>query len=389
MNDHIIVVGSSHLAFRTGLKLRAKGIVPVQISSDQLVEGTLEKSDLEHVKELLARNGGAQARAICLLDDSDSMNIKLLMAALALNEKTPVFVAIANENLIEHIASSHPSVHAFNPNAIAAATFADAVHSASHVHPKDTPKPIFGRYISNIRTDRIIQKLLILFGCVLLAGTLFFKWSEGYTWSFSLYLASTLISSLGFEDAILRNYTTPVLIARIVLMLSIQVFALISFSLIVDRVMKRRSEVVEFGRKRYTLSDHIVVCGLGRTGFHVATELLRRGEKVVVIEPDDENRFLDAVRSAGAKVLIGDASLAKNLLDAGIERAAGLISVISSDLKNLEIGLNARSLRKDIRLILRIFDKEIAEEMKTRFNIHFAFSTSSLAAKHLVSLMTK
>ncbi|MDP3770694.1 MAG: NAD-binding protein, partial [bacterium] len=218
---------------------------------------------------------------------------------------------------------------------------------------------------------------------------LFFRWSESASWVDSVYLVSTLVTGLNFEDAIVNNYSVPMKVARTAMILSVQCFILIAFSLIVDRIIKRRTEILEFGRKHYTMRNHVIVCGLGRTGFHVIMELLRRGERVVVIESNGESRFLSVVRAAGAHALIGDASLAKHLSDAGVDRAAGLISVINDDIRNLEIGLNARALRKDIRLILRIFDKEIAEEMKARFDIHFAYSTSSLAAQHLVGLLTE
>lgn len=380
----ILVVGSSHLALRLQKKLRTRDIAFRHIPSSQFAETASETSDFEHAQAVLTRGGAANARAVCLLEDSDARNIHLLLAALAVAPEVPVHVAITNDNLIAHIAASNPHVHAFNPHAIAATAFADAVRGETHVHADDALRAESNHLIGR-RTDRIVWKLLALFLGVLVVGTLFFRWSEDAPWSTSVYLIATLVSGLNFEDAIVRNYDVPMVVARTIMILSVQFFILIAFSLIVDRIIKRRTEVLEFGRKRYALRNHIIVCGLGRTGFHVTMELLHRGEKVVVIESDDENRFLNIVRAAGAHALVGDAALAKNLADADLAHAAGLVSVISDDLRNLEIGLNARSLRNDIRLILRIFDREIAEEMKTRFHIHFAYSTSTLAAQHLVA----
>lgn len=396
MERPILIAGSSHLAFRLGKKLRARGMSCVHIPGEQFDEPTLEKSDLDHAKEVLGRHGIANAHAVLLVDDSDARNINLLLAALGTrapehegNIEQRVYVAITNENLADHIAASHASVHVFNPNAIAATTFVNAVRDHVCARPDDHTAPARTPALAHFRADRIVQKLLIFYAAVIVAGTLFFRWSEDASWSDGLYLIATVVSGLNFEDSIVRNYGIGVKLARTVLILGVQVFTLIAFSFIVDRLIKRRTEIVEFGRKRYTLKDHVIVCGLGRTGFHITMELLHRREKVVVIESSAENRFLHIVRSAGAKVLIGDASLAKNLMDADVVHAAGLVSAIGNDLRNLEIGLNARSLRKDIRLILRIFEREIAEEMKTRFNIHFAFSTSTLAAQHLVGLLTE
>lgn len=389
MERQILIAGTSHLAFRLGKKLRAKGMSCVHIPGEQFLEQTLEKSDLEHAKEVFGRHGIADAHAVYLVDDSDARNINLLLAALAVNDHTRLFVAITNENLADHIAAGHASVHVFNPNAIAATTFVNAVRDHVCARPDDHAVATRTPALAHFRADRIVQKLLILYAAVIIGGTLFFRWSEDASWSDSLYLIATVVSGLNFEDSIVRNYAIGVKLARTVLILGVQVFTLIAFSFIVDRLIKRRTEIVELGRKRYTLKDHVIVCGLGRTGFHITMELLHRREKVVVIESNTDDRFLNIVRAAGARVLIGDASLAKNLMDADVKHAAGLISAIGNDLRNLEIGLNARSLRKNIRLILRIFEREIAEEMKTRFNIHFAYSTSTLAAQHLVGLLTE
>ncbi|MBI4142966.1 NAD-binding protein [Candidatus Uhrbacteria bacterium] len=387
MGSPILIIGSSHLAFRVGKKLHARNVAFAHIPSERFVEHTLEKSDLEHVKEVLAAHGIANARAVCILDDADAQNINLLLAALAVDERVPLYVAITNENLVAHIAASHTSVHVFNPYAIAATTFVDAVHGETHAHPTAPPTPPRQRHPVGLHTDRIIRRIIVLLVGIIAVGALFFRWSEGASWSQSVYLIATIVSGNNFEDAVVQNYSMAMVIARTIMILSVQIAILIAFSLVVDRIIKRRTEILAFGRKRYSLKDHIIVCGLGRAGFHITMELLRHGEKVLVIEPNDDSRFLSIVRAAGAHVLIGDATLANNLANADLAHAAALVSTVSNDLRNLEIGLNARSLRKDIRLILRIFDREIAEEMKTRFHVHFAFSTSSVAAQHLVGLL--
>jgi Trk K+ transport system NAD-binding subunit len=123
-------------------------------------------------------------------------------------------------------------------------------------------------------------------------------------------------------------------------------------------------------------------------GYEVVQELVSRKENVLVIEKDPENRFLELVRSQGVKTFVGDASVAKVLRDAGAQNACGLFSLINDDLKNLEIGLNARALRPNLRLILRVFDKEIAEQLRIAFDIHFAMSTSAIAAEEFASLFS-
>lgn len=51
---------------------------------------------------------------------------------------------------------------------------------------------------------------------------------------------------------------------------------------------------------------------------------------------------------------------------------------------NLEVGLNARAIHPRIRVILRIFDRDTAEELRQRLNIHYAISLSAIAARAML-----
>jgi hypothetical protein len=223
------------------------------------------------------------------------------------------------------------------------------------------------------------------FCALLLMGVVFFHHAEGLSWLDAFYSIARVVATDDFGDVGLRG-SPAVKVFAIFVMLSAVALVAITIALIADRMVKRNAEIA-LGRRRYRLRGHVIVCGLGRVGQQVVEELLRSGEQVLVIEEKPGNRFLESVRAHGARVLVGDASLPKNLSDAGVGSALALIAVINDDLKNLEIGLNARSLRPDLRLILRIFDTGIAEEMRGHLDIHFALSTSALAAEKFVELL--
>ena len=67
-------------------------------------------------------------------------------------------------------------------------------------------------------------------------------------------------------------------------------------------------------------------------------------------------------------------------LDAGVLRAVAVIAATNNDLANLEIGLSANALSPAVRVVLRIFDEELASNTAARLGIDFASSTSHLAA---------
>lgn len=69
------------------------------------------------------------------------------------------------------------------------------------------------------------------------------------------------------------------------------------------------------------LRDHIVICGLSRKGFLLAQQFRRNGDEVVIVEKDEENKWLESCREQGMFVLIGDAADSNLLQRAGVRWA--------------------------------------------------------------------
>jgi Trk K+ transport system NAD-binding subunit len=129
-----------------------------------------------------------------------------------------------------------------------------------------------------------------------------------------------------------------------------------------------------------TYDKHIVVCGLGKVGYRTTLELLKFKREVVGIESNSDGRFLDALRDLGVPVLIGDASRPELLERAGVQRADAIVPATDNELANLDIALHARELNPKIKVVLRMFDPDLARRVEKGFGIHTAFSVSALAA---------
>jgi Trk K+ transport system NAD-binding subunit len=138
-----------------------------------------------------------------------------------------------------------------------------------------------------------------------------------------------------------------------------------------------------------TCRNHIVVCGLGRDGSRVTEQLLKFDEEVVGIELDPEGQFVESIREMGVPVIIGDARRREVLIEAGVERACAIVICTEDDLANLAIALEARELKSDIRVVMRMFDGELAKKVEKGFDIHAAFSTSALAAPAFAAAATQ
>jgi Trk K+ transport system NAD-binding subunit len=138
-----------------------------------------------------------------------------------------------------------------------------------------------------------------------------------------------------------------------------------------------------------TYRDHVVVTGMGRLGFRTVQQLLDFGEDVVGIERNAEGEFVRRVLDLKVPVVFGDATRPDVLEQAAVERASAIITCTENDLANLEIALNARELQPQIRVVLRMFDQDLAEKVARGFDIHTAFSTSALAAPAFAGAATR
>ncbi len=116
-----------------------------------------------------------------------------------------------------------------------------------------------------------------------------------------------------------------------------------------------------------TYKDHVIVAGLGRLGFRIVQQLLNFGEEVVGIEIDPNTEFVQRVMDLHVPVVSGDATRPNILEQAGIKRACSIVTCTENDLTNLEIALVARELKPDIRVVLRMFDDDMAPKVADRF----------------------
>lgn len=99
------------------------------------------------------------------------------------------------------------------------------------------------------------------------------------------------------------------------------------------------------------MSGHYVVCGYGRMGSIIVKELKAHNIPVVIIEKNKSNLPEDE----DIIYVEGDATYDEVLKSAGIEKAAGLITVLSSDAEkdlllltflSLILGLNILKFRE-------------------------------------------
>ncbi len=132
--------------------------------------------------------------------------------------------------------------------------------------------------------------------------------------------------------------------------------------------------------RRIPESGHVIVCGLSTVGFRVVEELIRLGERVVVIDRDASCRFVPTARRLGAAVMIGDASIIEVLRQAHAATAKAVVPATNNDMTNLEVALLVRELNPAQRLVPLLNDPQFAIMLREAAGIRLAVSIPALAA---------
>ncbi|MFJ2907403.1 NAD-binding protein [Streptomyces sp. NPDC087212] len=134
------------------------------------------------------------------------------------------------------------------------------------------------------------------------------------------------------------------------------------------------------------LGGHVVLLGLGKIGTRVLTRLRELHIPVVCVESDPEARGLATARRLRVPVVLGDVTQEGVLEAAKIHRAHALLAVTSSDTTNLEAVLYGRSVRPDLRVVLRLYDDDFATAVyRTLRAAHPLAVTRSRSVTHLAA----
>ena len=134
--------------------------------------------------------------------------------------------------------------------------------------------------------------------------------------------------------------------------------------------------------------DHVIVVGLGQVGLRLCLLLRECGVAVVAVDDREDGENVGEAREAGLPVVIGrgaDPSLLRRLSP---HRALALTAVTDDDLANLSIGMSARSLEDDMRVVLRVGDGRLANETRSLFKIGLVRDVHRIAAALIAAQAT-
>ncbi|MBN1567641.1 MAG: NAD-binding protein [Acidobacteria bacterium] len=115
-----------------------------------------------------------------------------------------------------------------------------------------------------------------------------------------------------------------------------------AWTVVIAAAILFRDQIQRF-RMRW-LRDHVVICGLSRSDLELARDARSNGRRVVVIEIDDENDYVQSVENIGCSVIIGDSTDAAVLAGARADRADAFIAVAGEDGINIAAAVALQDL---------------------------------------------
>jgi voltage-gated potassium channel len=227
-------------------------------------------------------------------------------------------------------------------------------------------KPIYS--ILEQKYRRIQKELMIgtLALCgVLLTGTLWYRFVEGWKWEDAAYMTVITLSTVGYGE------TQPLGSRGRLFTIALILMGIITIAYIVNRfteavIQGYFQEGIRLRQQRRimeSLSRHYIICGFSRTGRQIAQEFEAEGVPFVIIDSE-----IEIVRKTQAEegytIYQGDATLDETLILVGIERAICIVAALPSDAENLYVVLSAKTLNPRIRAIARASTEEAVQKLQ-------------------------
>lgn len=205
--------------------------------------------------------------------------------------------------------------------------------------------------------NREILLPILAIAAIVVVGTIGYHLIEGWSYFDSLYMTIITLSTVGFGE--LKELSQEGRIFTIFLIIvGVGVVTVLVTSFASKLIEKQFDWIVGRRKMRNRLkkvSGHTVVCGYGRLS-QIACEDLKTHCELVIIEQDE--RLVEIAQSEGFLIIRGDATAEDVLLDAGVSRAAKLVSLLPKDSDNLYAVLTSRELNSDLYILTRAEDAQ-------------------------------
>jgi voltage-gated potassium channel len=198
---------------------------------------------------------------------------------------------------------------------------------------------------------------------LILVGTIGYHLIEGWSLFDGLYMTVITLATIGYGEVHLLSQPGRYFTLALILV-GVTVFGFLISQLTQTLIESEITSVL--GRRRLfkdisRLSGHYIVCGAGRVGMQVISELRKKHVDFVIIDRDEQ--IAEKLLSKGDLVLVGDATDETVLEGANVQTARCIIAAASNDADNVYVTLTARGLNPNILIVARASDHHAERQL--------------------------
>jgi voltage-gated potassium channel len=200
-------------------------------------------------------------------------------------------------------------------------------------------------------------------GALIAVGTFGYYFLEDMTRLDALYMTVTTLSTVGFGEVQPLSPRGRLFTIGLILF-GVSTVAWAASSMVEVFFGEQLRHAFWRHRMEHTidqLSNHYIICGYGRMGRQIGTELTRRGLAFVAIEQNAD--VVESLRVNNILHIEGDATSDQTLLAAGVGRAQGLATAVTGDADNALVVISAKGLNPNIHIVARASNGETEEKL--------------------------
>ncbi len=120
-------------------------------------------------------------------------------------------------------------------------------------------------------------------------------------------------------------------------------------------------EIANIAKRAIAVDKHVVICGFGRSGQHLAKMLEQEDISFVALDLDPD--LVREASAAGESVVYGDAGRREALVAAGIARASALVITYADTHSALKVLHHMHELKPSLPVIVRTYDDHDLERL--------------------------
>ena len=233
-------------------------------------------------------------------------------------------------------------------------------------NPRSSPTKIPAVMAGSVRPSGPLHLRfgLLALALVVLAGIAGYRLIEGWPLSDALFMTIITLTTVGYGE--IRPLSPAGRIFTMVLITLGVGFVAYTIGSLTHWMVETQIRQL-LGRRKLQkqierLTGHYIVCGFGRMGSTICSELAANSVPFVVIEKDED--VVEKEMAQNYLFIQGDSTDDDVLEEAGINRAVGLIAVAASDVDNVYITLTARQLNPGLFILSRAADETAERKLK-------------------------